>query len=437
MTNAQAPQSRIAAFLPSLTDVMFLLPLAFLLARAEGMRDLIEGDTGWHIRAGEWMLAHGQVARTDMFSFTRPGAPWFAWEWLWDVGAAFLNQRWGMAGVALASMLVLCLTSVLLFRLVLRMCPYRLAAAAITFVAVSASSVHWWVRPHLFTWLFTVMVLWVIAWHESGERRWLWTLPVLTVAWVNIHGGFLVIFIILGCYTIGHLLTGFTDYLSGGKGRPGRAAIPYFLTGLACLAASLINPYTYHLYQHVFGFFGGSKALFQSVAEWQSVSFQHPSARFFEVLIAGSAVAALHDLRKGRYGSAMLVIGWLHMALNVGRHIPIFAFVAAPLLGRALAEGASSAFAGASGRLRNIWSGVTDFEREFSAIDGAPRLYLTATAGAVLVAWAALCQAPPAKLEATFSPSVTRSKRSNRSAPGHSKAEYSPMTSGATTLYIA
>jgi len=46
MSNSQAPKhnSRIAAFLPSLTDVMFLLPLAFVLARAEGVRDMIEGN---------------------------------------------------------------------------------------------------------------------------------------------------------------------------------------------------------------------------------------------------------------------------------------------------------------------------------------------------------------------------------------------------------
>ena len=48
-----------------------------------------DGDTGWHIRTGEWILAHGQVPRQDMFSFTKPGEPWFAWEWLWDVAAAW------------------------------------------------------------------------------------------------------------------------------------------------------------------------------------------------------------------------------------------------------------------------------------------------------------------------------------------------------------
>ncbi len=404
MTNPQAEHPRIAALLPSLTDVMFLLPVAFMLARAEGARDLIEGDTGWHIRAGEWMLAHGQVARADMFSFTKAGEPWFAWEWLWDIGAALLHQRWGLSGVVLASVLVLCLTSALLFRLVLRTCPYRLPAAAITFLAVASSSMHWWARPHLFTWLFAVVALWVVAWQESGERRLLWTLPLLTIAWVNIHGGFLVLFVILGCYAAGHLLKGLVAYLTGEAGQPARLAIPYALTAIACVAASLINPYGVGLYRHLFGFLSGAPVLFESVSEWQSMSFHHPIARFLEIMIAGAAMAALHGVRTGRYGQALLMMGWLHMALNTGRHIPIFAIVAAPGIGEAFAAAASLNIMGkAASSWGRFLGALSRFESDFSAIDRLPRIYLASAAGFALVVWASLLPAPPPKLQALFS----------------------------------
>ena len=75
-----------ARFLPSLTDVAFLMPLSFIFLKLDGARTLLsDGDTGWHIRTGEWILNHHQVPLTDIFSFSNPGAPWFAWEWLWDV----------------------------------------------------------------------------------------------------------------------------------------------------------------------------------------------------------------------------------------------------------------------------------------------------------------------------------------------------------------
>ena len=62
--------SRLVQFLPSLADVAFLMPIVFLFGPMEGARTLLtDGDTGWHIRAGDWMLRHGSVARHDFFSF--------------------------------------------------------------------------------------------------------------------------------------------------------------------------------------------------------------------------------------------------------------------------------------------------------------------------------------------------------------------------------
>ncbi len=403
MTESELQHSRIAAVLPSLTDVMFLLPLAFMFGRAKGAQDLLEGDTGWHIRAGEWMLAHGQVARTDMFSFTKDGQPWFAWEWLWEVGAAGLHRHGGLAAVVMASMLVLCLTSVLLFRLVLRVCPYRTPAAAITFLAVASSSVHWWARPHILSWLFAVMTMWVVAWQESGERRWLWTLPLLTIAWANIHGGFLVVFIILGSYAAGHLLRGGISYLRDQGAQPATSAVPYVLTGIGCALASLVNPYGLDLYRHLFSFLSGDKVPLDGISEWQSLSFHNPMAPFIELMIVGAVAGAVYCFRTGRHGQGLLVLGWLHMALVTVRHIPIFVFIAAPAIGEALAAATRTDFAtGASSRLGRLLAAIGQFERDFSAIDRLPRVYLASALPFAFVVWAALLPVPVAKLEASF-----------------------------------
>src|SRR6202051_696967 len=109
----------IVRLLPSLTDVAFLLPVILLFAGLRGVRTMLgDGDTGWHVRIGEWILAHGQVPHQDMFSFTKPGAPFFAWEWLWDVAAAGLYRFGGLGAVVLASLLVISFTMALLYSLV-------------------------------------------------------------------------------------------------------------------------------------------------------------------------------------------------------------------------------------------------------------------------------------------------------------------------------
>ena len=56
---------------------------------------LNDSDTYWHIRAGEWMLAHHQVLRTDVFSYTAAGTPWHTQEWLSEI---LMAQAWGAGG---------------------------------------------------------------------------------------------------------------------------------------------------------------------------------------------------------------------------------------------------------------------------------------------------------------------------------------------------
>ena len=133
---------------------------------APGM--LGDGDTGWHLRTGEWILANHRVPTQDMFSYTKAGQPWFAWEWLWDVAFGWLHQQGGMAAVVLASMLIICCTSVVLFRLMRRQCGNPLIAIVVMFFVTGASAVHWLARPHLFTLLFTVIFYSIL---EPGEGR--------------------------------------------------------------------------------------------------------------------------------------------------------------------------------------------------------------------------------------------------------------------------
>src|ERR1017187_4029431 len=86
----EVPRGLLSRLLvPSLLDVFFLALLVTAFAHPDGMRSLLsDGDTGWHLRTGETILGTGRVPMTDSFSFSRAGQPWFAWEWLADVGMA-------------------------------------------------------------------------------------------------------------------------------------------------------------------------------------------------------------------------------------------------------------------------------------------------------------------------------------------------------------
>src|SRR5690349_524598 len=107
--------------LPSFTDFAFLAPLMLLFGRMDGLHSLFaDCDTGWHIRTGQWIAANRGIPMVDMFSYSRAGEPWFAWEWLSDLIFAGIHSLGGLRTVALFAILLLASTSVLLFRLVRR-----------------------------------------------------------------------------------------------------------------------------------------------------------------------------------------------------------------------------------------------------------------------------------------------------------------------------
>ena len=209
--------SRVAVkLLPSLADIAFLMPMALLFGRMGGLVALLgDGDTGWHIRTGEWILAHHAVPYRDLFSYSKPDSIWYAWEWLADVILASLNKVGGLAAVSLFAILMIAVTFTLVFRLARRK-SNAVVAILVTVLAMAGASIHWLARPHLFTLFFVVIFLNALYRVKEGHTRvagipWLALLPVLTVLWTNLHGGFLV------GVTFGVLRTG---------NRPGRSASP-------------------------------------------------------------------------------------------------------------------------------------------------------------------------------------------------------------------
>jgi hypothetical protein len=399
-----APKPHFAVrLLPSLTDAAFLMPIAFVFLRMGGATGMLgDGDTGWHLRTGEWIIANGRVPHEDMFSYTRAGQPWFAWEWLWDVLFAWLHQRGGMEAVILASVLVVCTTSVLLFRLTCRKCGNPLLAIALMILVTGGAAIHWLARPHLFTMLFTVIFYSILERVKDGNVRLLWWLPALTVLWTNLHGGFFLGIALTGAYAAGEIADAvFTSDAS--RRQPAlRRGVPYLITAAGCLAATFVNPYFYHLHQHILAYLGDGY-MYRNIVEFQSFDFHHPVASYFEPMLILGLGAAVWNLYRRQFGYSILLAGWAHLALVVVRNVPIFMIVAAPLV----AEMLQSLLSELPTKNLAAWirQGAVKFEeyaKDFGSTDSIARVHLTSAAGIGLLA--ALFYAPnaPAKCRAEY-----------------------------------
>jgi len=396
--------------LPSMADFACLIPLFFLFARMAGTATLLQdGDTGWHIRTGQWILAHHRVPFEDLFSFSKAGAPWFAWEWGSDVLMASLNALGGLRLLVLAAAFLIAAVFALLYKLALRR-SNPIVAVGLTVLAAAASSLHFLARPHLFTFLF-VPLFWAALEEMRNGRERLWRvpyvaiLPLATVVWTNLHGGFVIGIILIAAYGVGELL----HWLLGPEsGRPeaARLARRFFLTAAASLAASLLNPYFFQLHVHIARYLADP---FNSehIEEFLSPSFHMPQAPFFEAMLVMGAAAACWNLLRGRYTEVVLFLLMAHAGLLAIRNIPLFMVVATPMVAGAIQEFLNRLPEfNVAAWLRRAVAGFNRLAARTAETEAAGRWHLASIGAIALIAALIYAPHPPEKFRAEFSPKI-------------------------------
>lgn len=316
--------------LPSLGDLLLVSLVAWLFVAGQGWMVLLaDGDTGWHIRTGDWILQTHSIPTRDSFSFTREGEPWYAWEWLSDVIFAGVHRYWGLAGVAALAGCVLALAALVVFRHMLWRGANALVSLAALLVLVSASSIHYLARPHIFTLLLLGASLWMVE-RDRRQPGWqVWLLVPVSAVWVNLHSGFFALPACLAVLAAGLAIEGWME--EGQRRRSWRATRRYAALSAATAAASLVNPYGIGLHRHIWSYLT-SDWIRNAVDEFQCPKFRSENLLHFELLLLAALMLGGCLVARKRVADALLVLVWAHLALGSVRHVPVFAIVAAPLV---------------------------------------------------------------------------------------------------------
>ena len=325
--------------LPSFADVFFLVLLGILAFSAAGNALLYDADTGWHIRNGEIILATHAVPRTDSFSYTRAGQAWYAWEWLYDMVIAAIHHLAGLNGVVLFTAAIIAATFALLFKFILRRSGSFVVAVALTLLAAAAAQVHMLARPHVLSWLFTL--LWVEALYrfEEGKRSALLWLPPLMLLWVNVHGGFILGLVLVALFGCAHIWDAVMTPSDGDR----QNIVALACVFCACLAVTFLTPFGYKLHVHVYQYLS-SGFLMNSIAEFMSPNFHIAEYKYFELFILLSILGvALGRVRLAAWDVLLLLFA-IHTSLFAARNIPLSAILMslamAPLWADIVARGA-------------------------------------------------------------------------------------------------
>jgi hypothetical protein len=362
--------------LPDLALVVACVTLIYCLFLFQGYRKLFrDSDAGWHIRTGEAILATGDLPRTDPYSFTRAGQPWFAWEWMADIAAGAVDRAAGLSGVALFYAAAIAAGVWLWFRLQWTLEGDFLLACAMAPLLLSTCNIHWLARPHVIGWLFLLAALLYAERARPPFRlRHAVEIAIFTALWANIHASFFFAPLIALVYIW-------------------RGPVRWFLwAALISAIAPLANPYGWHLYAHVFRYLTDSELL-SRIGEFQSFDFHAPGSWpiivTLLVAVAGGTLALLGK-RPEHFALAMLITA---VALRSARALPLVALLLLPLANAAI-----------TGTLRRaaVLDGFLAYSARLRAMDA--RFSGLALAPLVLLACFALLRTPAIQAATGFPP---------------------------------
>jgi hypothetical protein len=319
---------RVSIFLlPSAADLIFIVLFFTLTYGALAPAMLGDADIGWHIRNGQNILATHTIPHIDSFSATMSGHPWFAWEWLYDAAIAFIDNHAGLNGVVAFSAFVIALTFALVFRFTLKRGASLLLTLLFLVPCLVAASIHFLARPHVVGWLMTIIWFWILdsSQQSTFERGRADPSPILLcllmLIWVNLHGSFVMGFVLLAIYGIADLVTAFRAYNDARANALVHARMLGAVSALSVLI-SLLNPYGYKLHIHVYQYLS-SRFLMQHIQEFRAPNFHGIPAQFFLVLVVLAAVTVVAARAHLRWADGLIIAFSVISGFWAARNLPV------------------------------------------------------------------------------------------------------------------
>ncbi|MFI5115332.1 MAG: hypothetical protein ACHP8B_01400 [Terriglobales bacterium] len=322
---------------------LILAAIALIYAFLAGLRTVSDFDLGWQLATGRWVVQHHHIFSTDVFSYTAQGEPW-----IYPVGSGLvLYAAYLLGGYALISWIgaLACVATVALL--------LRRGSAVSAGIAILAIPLIAWrtaPRADMFTVVLFAAFL-SLLWenYQTGQAR-LWSLPLLMVAWVNLHFGFAAGLALILAYVGVEL----SETIFGDERR--HAALQRLRRAWGWLAATalvtLANPWGWGMYRALMRQQRAAGQQQLNIGEWSSVpvtwtafstalSLRQTQGAIY-LLLAIAVIAAVLALLRRQLGAAMLLLASTYPPVHHVRMGAVFAcvvvVVGGPVLTAAMVE---------------------------------------------------------------------------------------------------
>jgi len=292
-------------------------------------------DLWWHVRLGQLIVEQGSIPQTNMFAWTVPAdAPYLYGAWL---GQLLLYGAYQLGGVALLAvlrnLLALFLLVVVAVEARRRNESWRLAGVAVILAGFLLLT-NVTVRPQMWAWMPFGLFLVVLG--RYSDRRlapiWLLALPALMVFWVNVHGSFVIGYLLLACSLVGEAVRRIRHHEGALEWRRiGWLALAGVATGVAALA----NPRGTGVISYVTDV-ASDPAVRQVISEWQPPTPSDPLFVVFYATILLFLTAFALGNRAPRPTDLLVLAVFLWLAWSAGRYVAWYGIVAMPVLAQHL-----------------------------------------------------------------------------------------------------
>lgn len=321
--------SSLLRYLPGYRDIVFITIFAMVILLGPRLFN-VDGDLGRHITIGNHIINQRAIPVRDIFSHTMNGEPLVPHEWLAEVVFALTFRILGLDGIVIMTALVISLSFTLLYIQLLLKGINHILGIFLTFLAFTASSIHFLARPHVFTFLFFIIWISLLQKVEYGQNPKDLTLPpLLMLVWANTHGAFISGFVVIGAMIIGAAW----EWLRGEH-----SIAPFKRLVIVCGISFLftfLNPAGVHLLETSLSYIQNAY-LVSHTQEYLSPNFHDTGFLPFLFLLILMIFSFSLGRKRLRLSDSILAAGWTVMSLYSARNIPLFSIVITPYVAYAI-----------------------------------------------------------------------------------------------------
>jgi hypothetical protein len=257
-------------------------------------------DLAYHLRAGAQVLAGQGIPTVDTWTFTAAGTSWTDQQWGAQVILAAVYQVGGWTGLVVLRAALIGVIFGCLFAIGVRRGLGIRRAAWLALAAFIVSAVALGLRPQLIGMALFAVVLLLVSDRRAHPGR-LWAIPIIVLAWANVHGSFFLGPVVLGL-----------AWLEDVHDRVPEAR-RLLLVAAASAVAACVTPFGPLVWAYALGLSTNAEVTAR-ITEWQPTSVRSiPGILFF-----GSALAVVVLIARRGRTLPWPTLAWLAIFFLIG-----------------------------------------------------------------------------------------------------------------------